>query len=343
MAGFFVKFNTTVMDAINKLGDTYQAQYATGIMSLMVGSITLYIMYMGYATIAGKKQTPVHDLVWDLARFAIITAFITNAGGYLTSVTQGLEGLKDGFTGGTSVWATLDTLWESTQKLGDLIYGQDNSTYVKAEGGLGLLLVWGGSITLMVTSAVVFLTADLTMKFMLITAPIFLFCLMFGFLRPMFNNWLQLIFSSILTVLFASLVINLAVDFQADILAQIGTSVDNSNIVTMGAMGCVVGVLAAILVTIAAGFAAKLAGAGAEGAIQGMAMAGIMKGAKMGAKSIKAGGQAAGAAAGAAGSLAAKGGEAVYSAMNNPAAASAKAAVTAMKAYNSSQSKIVSK
>lgn len=344
MAGFFVKFNTTIMDAINKLGDTYQAQYATGIMSLMVGSVTLYILWIGYSALAGKRQTPVPDLVWDLARFAMITAFISNAGGYLTATTDALQGLKDGFTGSTSVWATLDTLWESTQKLGDLVYEKDNSTYVKAEGGLGLLLVWGGSIALMFMSVIVFLTADLTMTFMLITAPIFIFCLMFGFLRSMFNNWLQLIFSSILTVLFASLVIRLAIDFQADIATQVGAQVGDKNIVTMGAMGCAAGLLSAVLVLIAAGFATKLAGAGAEGAIQGMAMAGIMNVAKPAAKAAgKGAGKVAGAAAGAAGSLAEKAGEAAYSAMNSPAKVRAKAAVEAMKAYTASQSKIVSK
>ncbi|MCF1165487.1 type IV secretion system protein, partial [Yersinia pseudotuberculosis] len=258
--GFFVKFNNTIMDAINKMGDTYQTQYATGIMSLMVGSITLYILYVGYSTLAGKNTTPVPDLVWNLARFAIITAFITNAGGYLTSLSEGVQGLKDGFSGGTSVWATLDTLWISTQALATDVYQQD-SNWVPLEGGLGMLAIWAGSIVLMLTSAVVFLTADLTMKFMLITAPIFLFCLMFGFLRPMFNNWLQLIFSSILTVLFASIVINLAVDFQTEMASQV-KAVQEGNLMTLGVMGGVAGLLSAVLVTIAAGFAAKLAGAG---------------------------------------------------------------------------------
>lgn len=336
--GFFVKFNNTIMDVINKVGDTYQAQYASGIMGLMVGSITLYILWFGYSTLAGKNKTPVDDLVWNLARFAMITAFISNAGGYLTSLSEALQGLKDGFSGGTSVWATLDTLWINTQHLATGVYQQDIS-WVPVEGGLAMLAIWAGSIALMFTSAVVFLTADLTMKFMLITAPIFLFCLMFGFLRPMFNNWLQLIFSSILTVLFASIVINLAVDFQTEMASQV-KAVQEGNLMTLGVMGGVAGLLSSVLVTIAASFATKLAGAGAEGAIQGMAMAGIMNGAQPAAKATGRGaGKVTGAAAGAAGSLAEKTGDAAYSAMNSPAKVRAKAAVEAMKAYTASQQK----
>ncbi len=280
MAGLFVKLNTTIMDTINNLGATVQAQYATGLMRLMVGSITLYIVWVGYSTLAGKKQAPIEDLVWDLARFAIITSFVGNAGGYLTATIEALQGLKYGFTGGTSVWATLDQLWASTQKLGTELYKQDPASYVKMEGAFGMALVWSGSIVLMISAAVVFLTADLTMTFMCITAPIFIFCLMFGFLRTMFNNWLRLIFSSILTVLFASLVIRVAVQLQTDILAQITAQVTEKNLVTMGAMAGVVGLLAGTLVTLSAGLAAQLAGAGAEGAVQGLAKAGLNMGAK---------------------------------------------------------------
>jgi type IV secretion system protein VirB6 len=344
MAGFFEKFNTTIMDKLTTMGDVYQAQYATGIMSLMVGAVTLYILYSGYSTLAGKQQTPVPDLVWNLARFAMLITFITNAGGYLTALTDGLNGLKSGFTGDTSVWTALDTLWTSTQELADEIYKKDESAYVAVSGGLGAALVWGGAIFLMFTSAVVFLTADMTMLFMLMTAPIFLFCLMFGFLRPMFNNWLQLIFSSILTVLFASIVIRLAIDFQVEITGQVATQADDSNLMTMGAIGAVSGLLSGVLVTLAAGFASKLAGAGAEGAMQGLAMAGAIKVAKPAGKAAaKGSGKAAGATAGAAGNLATKAGDAAYSAMNSPAKVRAKAAVEAMKTYTASQSKIVSK
>ncbi|WP_269140740.1 hypothetical protein [Salmonella enterica] len=31
--------------------------------------------------------------------------FITNADGYLTAATDALQGMKDGFSGGVSVWA----------------------------------------------------------------------------------------------------------------------------------------------------------------------------------------------------------------------------------------------
>ncbi|CAI1544480.1 TrbL/VirB6 plasmid conjugal transfer protein [Serratia fonticola] len=275
MDGFFVKYNNDIMDTIRRFGDLYQSEYANGVMTLATASVTIYLLWQGYRVLAGKTQTPLPDIAWDITRFAIILAFVTNAGGYLTMATGALQGLKDGFSGSTTVWQTLDNLWASTQKLADSIYALDTSTYVPAEGWLGMVLVWLGSIALMIISALVYTSADITMSLLAITAPIFIFCLMWGFLRTMFNNWLQLMFSSILTVLFATLVIKIAMSYLSEILSQVSEQAFKGNIVTMGAMGCVAGILAALLVYKAAAIAQQLAGVGVEGAVQGIAMMGL--------------------------------------------------------------------
>jgi len=274
MAGFFVKFNNTIMDSVQKISDSYQSQFASDIMTLAAASVTLYVLWKGYQTLAGKTQTPLPDLAWDLTKFAIIITFITNAGGYLTSATTAMEGIKDGLSGGVSVWQTLDNLWASTQNLAEKIYQKDTD-YIPLAGAFGMALVWAGSMILMAISTVVYLAADVTMKLLIITAPIFIFCLMFGFLRQMFNNWLQLNFSSILTVLFASLVIRIGMDYQGEILQQVSNAAPNSNVVTAGAMGFMAGLLSALLIMLARMFATQLAGAGVDGAVQGMAMMGL--------------------------------------------------------------------
>ncbi|XIS92555.1 type IV secretion system protein (plasmid) [Escherichia coli] len=275
--GFFVKFNSTVMESVDKISSSYQSQFAQDIMSLATASITLYVLLKGYQILASKTQTPMQDLVWNLSKFAIIIAFITNADGYLTAATDALQGMKDGFFGGVSVWQTLDNLWKSTQNLGSEIYSLDKSTYVKDQGVIAQFLIWTGSLILMAVSVFVFLTADVAMKLLIITAPIFIFCLMFGVIRVMFNNWLQSLFSNILTVLFATLVIRIAMDYQGEILSQAirAAQSGNVNLVSTGAMGFMAGLLGALLVFIAKGFAVQLAGAGVEGAVQGAAMMGL--------------------------------------------------------------------
>ncbi|MCV5889190.1 type IV secretion system protein, partial [Escherichia coli] len=64
----------------------------------------------------------------------------------------------------------------------------DQSKYVSVEGGIGSMLVWGGSILIMSVAAVIYMIADVTMQLAILVASIFIGCYMFGFTRVMFNN-----------------------------------------------------------------------------------------------------------------------------------------------------------
>ncbi len=85
----------------------------------------------------------------------------------------------------------LDTLWNKAKVLGKTLHDMDNSTYVKDEGMTAQFCVWLGIFALMILAGFVSMVAEVMILLLGITAPIFIFCLMYGFLRPMFNNWLQ--------------------------------------------------------------------------------------------------------------------------------------------------------
>lgn len=269
---FFQKYSTAVIDAIQTASAGYQSNYASGVMTLATSAVALYVLWKGYHTMAGKSQAPLQDLAWDLTRFALIITFVTNAGGYLDSATSALQGLKEGF--GSDPWASLDTLWAKAAKLADTIYNADTDT-IPLAGLFGMSMTWIGMLILMLVGAVVYSAADITMLLLTVTAPIFIFCLMFGFLRTMFNNWLNLMFSSILTVLFAGLVINVFMGFVDNTTTTIQNNVETMNIVKAGAFVLAIGVLGAGLVLLAAKMAMQLSGVGVDAAIQGMALAGL--------------------------------------------------------------------
>lgn len=274
--GLFVWFNSVIMTALKDAAAGSANVYVQAVAVLISGAVTLYILWMGYQTMAGKIQTPMQDVVWNLAKMGIILAFIENTEGYLTATLDAAQGLKDGLSGNDpgGVWGKLDTLWTQTQKLAGNIFDKDTD-FFPITGALAAIWVWVGAVILMVISGLIFFSADMTMILLGLTAPLFIFCLMFGFLRTMFNNWLQLIFSSILTVMFASLVIDVGVYFLTDILNKITNQATESNLLTMGAMACVAGVLTGGMVLLAAKFAMQIAGVGMEGAVQGMAVMGL--------------------------------------------------------------------
>ncbi|EIW8596759.1 TPA: type IV secretion system protein, partial [Klebsiella pneumoniae] len=167
------------------------------------------------------------------------------------------------------------TLWDKAKVLGKTLHDMDNSTYVKDEGMTAQFYVWLGIFILMALTAFVSMVAEIMILLLSITAPIFIFCLMYGFLRPMFNNWLQNIFAAILTVLFSALSLRVVINFMTKILAQSQAGAAQSNIVELGAQVCLAGICAAILVYISAKVAAALAGASATVSMQGLAAVGI--------------------------------------------------------------------
>ena len=274
MSGFFEKFNSEVVSKIEEMTKPLQSQLGQDMLSLLSAGISVYILWVGYQILAGKRQTPLQDLVWDLSKFAIILTFVSNADGYLTAAMDAIKSMKDVFLG-KPVWATLDTMWSTTQLLADKVYAMDQSKYVSVEGGIGSMLVWGGSILIMSVAAVIYMLADVTMQLAILVAPIFIGCYMFGFTRVMFNNWLGILFSSVFTVIFAGVLVKIGTEFQTDMLSQISRDANSTNILTMGAMAFVIGVLIAVFVWKSSSFAQQLAGAGVEGTLQGMALLGI--------------------------------------------------------------------
>ncbi|KPW72655.1 hypothetical protein ALO76_200090 [Pseudomonas syringae pv. coriandricola] len=274
--GFFEKYNTLVMGKIDVLSAGLTSNYAQMVAVIITAAVTLYIVWIGYQTLAGKIQTPIQDLMWNLAKFAVILTFVNNVDGYLTAALDAAQGLKTGFgaAGGDSIWNTLDRMWQESQELGEILYKMDDG-FVPLTGWGARNMIWLGAGVLMTVIALVFLVADVTIALLSITAPLFIFCLMFGFLRTMFNNWLQLIFSSILTVLFASLIVNISMAFMNDMMTQVKADATLFNLMTVGMMALVAGVISAALVWVAKGFASQIAGVGVDGAIQGMAMMGL--------------------------------------------------------------------
>ena len=275
MAGIFSSVEKNLIGGITNATSGLMMSYSSMMMGLAATSVTIYIMWRGYQTLAGKLSTPMEDTMWDIMRMAIILSFVANVSGYLDGVIDAINGLKEGFSGGESIWKMLDNLWKSARVLGKKLHDMDNSTYVKDEGWTAQFYVWLGIFVLMTITAFVSMIAEVMILLLSITAPIFIFCLMYGFLRPMFNNWLQNIFAAILTILFSALSLRIVINFLTSRMAEAIAQADKVNIVELGAQVCLAGICAAILVYLSAKLAASLAGASATVSMQGLAAMGI--------------------------------------------------------------------
>lgn len=334
--GMFVGMNNTITDGLHAVLRGQTSVYGDMISVIAVSSFTLFVTYRGYQTLAGKLQTPVEDVIWDVGRMLLIITFVLNLGGWLDLTISAINGLKDGVSGDENVWVLLDTVWAKAQTLGQKLYQLDDAAYVKLNGGLAELLVWGGAIVTLLFGSAVSLLAELTIILMTTTAPLFIFCLLYGFLIPMFNNWLKIIFTVILTILFSALSIRIVINYLNGILDKAVNFADNANIITLGVQCCVAGVLSGVIIFFSAKIAGALGGVAVQAALQGTAMSGlsglVKKSAGAAKPTLKAG------AAGA--RLAAKGGvmtgQLIGAGVNNTVSAWQKrtAAIANMKRFN---------
>ncbi|EEG1124380.1 TPA: type IV secretion system protein [Salmonella enterica subsp. enterica serovar Java] len=273
--GIFTGMNNAIMGGLNAVLAGQTSVYGTMISIIATSSFTSYIVFRGYQTLAGKLQRPVEDVMWDIARMLLIMMFVLNIGGWLDITIASINGLKNGFSGSDNVWMLLDTVWAKAQALGQTLYNNDDSTYVKLNGGLSEALVWGGAIFVLITTTIVNLLAEITILLMSTTAPIFIFCLLYGFLRPMFDNWLKTIFTAILTIMLSALFVRIAIKYTNDILDEASRSANMSNMVTLAAQCLLAAVAAGIFIWFSAKIAMALGGAATQAAMQGVAMSGI--------------------------------------------------------------------
>ena len=77
----------------------------------------VYHYILLYMVLAGKVQTPIYDLLWKLVSFAIIIAFINNAGGLLELAKGAIEDISTLGTAGKNGIAFVDDQFEKVSEL----------------------------------------------------------------------------------------------------------------------------------------------------------------------------------------------------------------------------------
>ncbi|EGZ4525081.1 type IV secretion system protein [Salmonella enterica subsp. enterica serovar Abaetetuba] len=273
--GIFTGMNNAIMGGLNSVLQGQASVYGSMMTMIITSSFTSYIVFKGYQTLAGKLQKPVEDVAWDVGRMLLIMMFVSNIGGWLDITVASINGLKNGVSGSDNIWMLLDTVWDKAQVLGQSLFDQDESTYVKLNGGLALVFVWSGAVFVLTVTTIVNLLAEVTILLMSTTGPIFIFCLLYGFLRPMFDNWLKTIFTAILTIMFSALFVRISIKYTNDILMAATQTAGDNNIVTLAAQCLLASVGAGIFVLFSAKISMALGGAATQATMQAVAMSGI--------------------------------------------------------------------
>ena len=147
--------------------------------------------------------------MWNLARFAIIIAFIKNEGGILTQFNEAVNSLSTIGGGGNSVLNSFDALLVEVSS-----FAKATSENVEwyAEWAINIM-IWVGFGLMAIPIVLTFLLSKITLYFLLALSPIFFFMLMWGFLKDSFSQYATALLSNALALICINMMVQSCIEF----------------------------------------------------------------------------------------------------------------------------------
>ena len=271
----------------------------------LVAILAVVIMYKGFQTLAGRTQSPIKELVWDVAKKLLIMMFLLNINGYFTISKELCDAFYTWASGAQNFYGQLDIITDK--------YIEATNTFHKAinVGVFSPTIVVGpiwcmiclliGYIFIALAFAFTLITAQLTNTLLIFVLPIAIFALMWDFTKQIFAQWLNMFISNLIVLILYSALSQMVIRiFEKTFTLEVKTIEESYPYYSKGISILLTSILLVVAIKMVVQIAQGLAGvsldSGASTATTGMmASAGASLGAtskgakKVGAKSIKAG------------------------------------------------------
>ena len=260
---FFQKLGVKIDEIFAYLETGVNSTMMQQLSVLIAISITLFVMYKGFQTLLGKSKDPIRELIWDLFMKVIAITFALNVDGWLTLVTEAMNGLHSWAGGGVSLFSELDALFEATVKLENALSDKGNMVSAFFYG----VIIYAGFIVGSLPALFLIITTTFTLKILILVAPFMFFALMYGWTKNMFTQWLNLLIANTLTVLVVSLILKSTVDMFIKYQLFLVKEVANIDPFLTSIQVLIYGLLLALFINISKVLAERLAQVSMESAM----------------------------------------------------------------------------
>lgn len=262
----FQKLGSTINEILNFLKTQSNSDLITTLASLIAITITIQVILKAYLTIAGKINDPIRDVIFDLMIKMFIAIFALNIGGWLDLVKDAMEQLHNSFSGGENLYAVLDAKLDAVIKLNAKLYENaeiwDGSIF---QSLIGIILNLISFMIGIVPAFLVMITTDITLRLILILAPIVMFARLYGWFKNVFTQWLAIFIGNLLTVYMVGMLLNQFSLKYGEFLAKVDANVNNVDAIAIGMQGIMYGFLLFMLLKTVVTIAEKLAQVSIEG------------------------------------------------------------------------------
>lgn len=198
----FAPIERTVLNLIQQGAASTSGGWAGTMITLISSCVALYIIGLGYMTLAGKLKQPLNELLWKLASICLIIAFLDHSEGWMSLITGGFYELK-GTLGGATV-GSLDNYLNSAMDVFDEISRTEGKLYLFI---CEFILFWMGLLLFLMAAFLTIMINEITFIIALAFIPIAIASLSHPATKGIFTAWINILLSSMFTLMVASMLL----------------------------------------------------------------------------------------------------------------------------------------
>ena len=238
------------------------------VLSTLVGlTITIQIIIKAFQVASRKSQAPTQELVWDISLKVLIIGIALNMSGFLDAIKISMEELHNLMSGDKNLYAVLDSKLEATVKLADMV--DDESPY--GTGWFYSGLIYLSFLLGIIPSFLIVITTDITLRLLLLIAPIVIFFRAYSWGKQMFEQWLSIFFTNLLTVFIVGTILNLFVNKYGSFITTQQEAVKEIDVLTIVGQTLIMSLLLFSIMKLAVTMAEKIGSVSIESAPKSVA------------------------------------------------------------------------
>lgn len=232
-------------------------------LSTIVGvTITIQIMIKAYQVMAGKSQSPTQELIWDITIKILIISIALNLSGFLDAIKSAMEELHNLMSGDKNLYSVLDEKLTATMKLADIVYDEGNTL----SGPFYAIIIFISFLLGIVPSFLTVVTTDITLRLLMLIAPIVIFFRAYSWGKQMFDQWLSTFFTNLLTVFIVGTMLSLFVNKYGDFISAQTNAVGKVDILGLTGSTLIMSLLLFFIMKLAVKMAEKIGSVSIESA-----------------------------------------------------------------------------
>ncbi|EOI8655066.1 type IV secretion system protein [Campylobacter jejuni] len=262
-----------ITETIREVGTSDKMAELSVLLSII---ITLVIMYKGYEVLMGKSQNPIRELTRDITGKLVAITFALNLGGWLDLTISAMDGLYEWAGGGMDLYKNLDEFGTYIAQINNVIWSKLNGLTDTFLAVVCMVINYISFLFLSVITFSIIVITQFTHTLLVIFAPVAFWLLIFKSTKDVFVQWLGLLLSNTLIILFIGLFIGTLMSEvnmwagYTEFNVKNGVEALGSSIILL--VNCIV---FGILIIVMKFFAEKVARVSMEGAM-GSAMSSVL-------------------------------------------------------------------